>query len=70
MCGNLFGGVDTPKTTTVAPAASVQSAETGNAKSSVSEEVDRARKKRGYAATRTSTDRTTIAGTAGKTTLG
>lgn len=70
MCGSLFGGTETPKTKNVAPAATVQSGETGTIATSVADEVDKNRKKRGYAATRTSTDRDTVVGGAGKTTLG
>lgn len=76
MCGSkLFGGrgsYKAPKVEPVAPAPqTVTTSDVTDDGSGISAEVERQRKKRGYASTRTSTDRETIAGAAqGKQTLG
>lgn len=77
MCGSkLFGGggsakVEAPKVEQAAPTPTTVTSSDVSDTSAISQEVERQRKKRGYASTRTSTDRETIAGAAqGKTTLG
>jgi len=78
MCGSkLFGGGSSytaPKVEQVAPTPqAVTTSDVTDDASGISQEVEKQRKKRGYASTRTSTDRDTIAGMAqaqGKKTLG
>lgn len=70
MCGSLLGGSDTPEVQKIAPAPTSTSQENVSSTSAVKDAVDNARKKRGYAATRTSQSNDTISSGAGKTTLG
>jgi len=71
MCSSLFGGsskVSTPEITQVAPAATNVTSSDISDSSGSGEANKRQRAKRGYAATRLASD--TLAGSAGKTTLG
>lgn len=73
MCGGVFRGPKTPKQPEIKPIAPTPTDTTSTDVSSVADvaaDLERQRKKRGYASTRTSADRETIAGGAGKKTLG
>ena len=69
MCGNPFKSPSTPKIEQVAPApapTAVQSQEVDTTGS----DVDKQRKKRGYAATRVAEDRNVLTDSGKRTTLG
>ena len=76
MCGGVFRGPKTPKQPEIKPIAPTPTDTTSTDVSNVADvadvaaDLERQRKKRGYASTRTSADRETIAGGAGKKTLG
>lgn len=73
MCGGVFRGPKTPKQPEIKPTAPTPTDTTGTDVSNIADvaaDLERQRKKRGYASTRTSADRETIAGGAGKKTLG
>ncbi len=67
MCGNPFKSPSAPKVEKVAPApTAVQSQEVDTTGS----DVDKQRKKRGYAATRVAADRNVLTDSGKRTTLG